>query len=168
MDEIFTFVDKNQNGELDYAEFNQATSIMFLMNLQGCPAAVTPVCVPPPAAKKWGYGILANTIMCLISFIGVVLIPFKKFPRVEKYMTSILIGFAVGALIGDALLHIIPEILSIHEPEEALSGKNYIWPLVVVFSSVCLFFTIERIVFFYFEMKGQRKNNQKPIIYKNS
>lgn len=53
------------------------------------------------------YSLLATLIVSGISFIGVLLF-FKKISEKHSLITS-LIAFAAGALIGDALLHLIPE-----------------------------------------------------------
>lgn len=55
----------------------------------------------------WIYSILSVILVSLISFIGVFTLALGE-DRLKK-ITFILVSFAVGALLGDAFIHIIPE-----------------------------------------------------------
>ncbi|HZD17282.1 MAG TPA: hypothetical protein VE669_03985, partial [Actinomycetota bacterium] len=56
----------------------------------------------------WGSTLLAVFAVSLISFSGIVLLVARE--RFLRRIIPILVSFAVGALLGDALLHILPEL----------------------------------------------------------
>lgn len=80
------------------------------------------------------YGFLSVLGISLISLIGVLFLFVKE--RVIKKMVLPLVGLAIGALFGDAFLHLIPEML---ENEELLG----ISPLFILLGIIC-FFILER------------------------
>lgn len=62
---------------------------------------------------KFLRGIVAAVIVSLLSLAAVAFIPFGRY-NVDKILLVPLVSFAVGALLGDAFLHLIPEILEVH------------------------------------------------------
>jgi len=58
-------------------------------------------------AQTWLYSIISVILVSLISLIGVFTLSFKK-KRLEKILTF-MVSFAVGGLLGDAFLHLLPE-----------------------------------------------------------
>jgi zinc and cadmium transporter len=85
------------------------------------------------------YGILSVIGVSLVSLVGALLL-FARHDIVHK-MVLPLVGLAIGALFGDAFLHLIPEIL---ENEELFS----ISPLFILLGIVC-FFVLERFLFWH-------------------
>jgi len=55
----------------------------------------------------WFYALLSVILESLISFIGVIAIPFTG--QKLKNLTSILVSLAVGAMLGDAFIHLLPD-----------------------------------------------------------
>lgn len=53
-----------------------------------------------------GYALLSVFIVSLVSFVGVISLSFKKIKHVLLWMVS----FAAGSLIGDAFIHLLPEV----------------------------------------------------------
>lgn len=69
--------------------------------------------------EKWLYGILTGVGLGLIGLIcaGIV-VYLKKFTVIDYTMSlKILVAFAAGALIGDAVVHMIPEAFEVHHEE---------------------------------------------------
>ncbi len=59
------------------------------------------------AAETWLYTLASLVLVSLLSFIGIVLLSLRR-PFLEK-MLLFLVSFAVGALLGDAFIHLFPE-----------------------------------------------------------
>ncbi|CAD8055378.1 unnamed protein product [Paramecium primaurelia] len=75
----------------------------------------------PTSSERWGYGILASFGVSMIGFVvSIMIIILKKFSKGEtaKQIMKVLIGFAIGALLGDAFIHLIPHSFSNHEHHE--------------------------------------------------
>lgn len=67
----------------------------------------------PDTGSVWGYGFLSITVISLLSFLGVLIIPFMSKAFFDPAL-SFLVAMAVGALCGDALLHLIPHVSWFH------------------------------------------------------
>jgi len=74
----------------------------------------------------WGYAIGATIIISLISVIGLVLVPFQS-TKFQEHIMSPLLSFAVGTLLGDAVLHLIPTALGLHSHSDSASEVHYIY-----------------------------------------
>jgi zinc and cadmium transporter len=86
--------------------------------------------------EVWFYSILSVIVVSLVSLIGV----FALSIRVErlKKILILLLAFSAGALLGDAFIHLIPEIVN-----EAGFGLNV--ALYVLFG-ILLFFVLEKVI----------------------
>jgi len=86
--------------------------------------------------EVWFYSIISVVIVSLISLIGV----FSLGIKVEKLkkVLILLLAFSAGALLGDAFIHLIPEI--VEEVGFGLSVGIYI------LSGVLLFFILEKVI----------------------
>lgn len=80
------------------------------------------------------YGFLSVIIISLVSLVGVVFL-FINNSSIKKLILP-LVGLAIGALFGDAFLHLIPEVL---ENEDLIT----ISPLFILLGIIC-FFILER------------------------
>jgi len=159
-DQLFDTYDVDGNGALSRDELRVASSAVFVMAYQGC-TAVRPDCAAPTTAERWGYGILATIAVSLTSLLGVIFLPVDK-DTFRKVLLEVMVAFAVGALLGDAILHLIPIVLEIHghgsvrtgddlfilRPADAdADGANdHVWPLLLVLLGVLFFFVLERII----------------------
>lgn len=68
----------------------------------------------PTDAERYGWGTLATFIICLGSLIGIIIIPCVS-KVVYRAILAVFMGMAVGTLTTDALLHLLPTALGIHE-----------------------------------------------------
>ncbi|MFH0852322.1 MAG: ZIP family metal transporter [bacterium] len=84
----------------------------------------------------WAYTLISVVILSAISFVGGLLILFgeKKF----RYLSLFLVSFAVGALFGDAFIHILPESFK----DQAGNIRTSLF----VVAGVLVFFVLEKFV----------------------
>jgi len=73
--------------------------------------------------EKWAYGILSSLgVSCLGFILALILSVFLRGKRISKELiqkvSNVMIAFAIGALIGDTFIHIIPEIFGAHHHGE--------------------------------------------------
>jgi len=80
------------------------------------------------------YSLISAAIVSLISLIGIIFLALKI--RTQK-IVEILVGFATGALFGDAFLHLLPE--SIEKLEFPLLG-------ILILIGIFLFFILEEFI----------------------
>jgi zinc and cadmium transporter len=90
------------------------------------------------------YIILATFIVSLISFVGVVSLAIND--KVLNKILPILIGLSAGALMGGALLHLLPE---------AVEENSELDVYMVVLIGFILFFLIEKVLHWRHCHKGQ-------------
>ena len=79
-------------------------------------------------AQMWGYGVLANSVLVLLSIIGILSVKCTN-EKSFQYVTDIFLGLAVSTMLGDAILHIIPIFLGLHKHEEEEGGHEGKWKL---------------------------------------
>jgi zinc and cadmium transporter len=82
------------------------------------------------------YSIIASLCISLVSFVGVVAIPFEKI----KKSIPLLVSLAAGGMIGDVFLHMIPHIIEEHSSD--LEVVSFSWFIVGI---VC-FYSLETIL----------------------
>ena len=74
-------------------------------------------------AQMWGYGVLANSVLVLLSIIGILSVKCSN-EKNFQYITDIFLGLAVSTMLGDAILHIIPIFLGLHKHEAEEEGHE--------------------------------------------
>uniref|UniRef100_G3TVN0 Zinc transporter ZIP4 n=1 Tax=Loxodonta africana TaxID=9785 RepID=G3TVN0_LOXAF len=103
-------------------------------------------------AEKYLYGSLATLLICLLSVPGA-LLACKGCPTATHYIIQTFLSMAVGALTGDALLHLTPQVLGLHSydndndhshGEEGLSPQST-WRLLAVLGGIYAFFLFENL-----------------------
>src|ERR1017187_8836312 len=99
------------------------------------------------------YAIGSATAVSLVSLVGIATIPFSE-DRLKR-ITFILISLAVGALFGDAVLHILPDVFR-HDPHSLVSS---LWVLAGIFAS----FVFEKVLRWkdHHQLEGQK--GIKPV-----
>lgn len=83
----------------------------------------------------WTYTLIAVLIVSLLSLVGVITLAIKK--DVLKKILLVMVAFSAGALIGDAVLHLLP-----HAIEE--TGEMTLATSVSFLSGILLFFVLEK------------------------
>jgi zinc transporter ZupT len=146
--ELMLDFDVDGNGRLCAAEFSFAVPSLLLISSGQCALApIGEACVgtETSAGSAWAAGLGVSVLLSFVSLCGVVLIPFQKRSFRERVMTP-MISFAVGALVGDALLHLIPQALGVHshDAEGEEDELAYVWYMMVTLLGVVAFFVLER------------------------
>ncbi len=99
------------------------------------------------------YALLGVVLVSLISLVGVFTLSLKE-EAMRKHI-YLLVSLAIGALIGDAFIHIIPEAFE--------SFSNPLTPSLLVIGGMILFFILEK--FFHWHHHGDdiEKNEIHPV-----
>src|SRR3989338_9222877 len=92
------------------------------------------------------YAFLSVIIVSFVSLVGVFTLSLKE-EIIKKYI-FIFISLAVGALLGDAFIHIIPEAFK--------NSSNEIYTSILIIAGVLLFFIVEK--FFHWHHHGEDEN----------
>ncbi|KFM80904.1 Zinc transporter ZIP10, partial [Stegodyphus mimosarum] len=79
--------------------------------------------VTSPPKYSVEYAIAADTVITLLSFLGIILMPVMN-KGVYNYISQLFVGLAFGTMLGDVTVHIIPQYLGTHVHEEA---KEFSW-----------------------------------------
>lgn len=101
------------------------------------------------------FGFLSVLVVSLVSFVGVFALSFKE-EKLKKYI-FILISVAIGALLGDAFIHIIPEALE-HAGEE---GSIFVSIFIII--GVILFFITEKFLHWHHHEDDTDERHIHPV-----
>ncbi|EGV92701.1 Zinc transporter ZIP4 [Cricetulus griseus] len=103
-------------------------------------------------AEKYLYGSLATLVICLCAVFGLLLLTCTKCSTATHYIMQTFLSLAVGALTGDALLHLTPKVLGLHthsgeghSHEEVGIGAQSTWRLLAVLGGLYIFFLFENL-----------------------
>ncbi|XP_027890969.1 zinc transporter ZIP4 [Xiphophorus couchianus] len=106
---------------------------------------------------KYLYATVANVIITLIAMLGIVMLLCTSCTNLFQMCVQFCISMAVGALTGDALLHLIPMILGIHvhtedgsdshqhSNDDHVETPDYTYKMLTVVGGVYVFYLMETI-----------------------
>jgi zinc and cadmium transporter len=99
------------------------------------------------------YGIVGVFIVSLVSLVGVFSLSLKE-DILKKYI-NFFISLAIGALLGDAFIHIIPEAFE--------SGINTSLVGVLIIIGIVLFFIIEKFIHWHHHGEDKDEDHIHPV-----
>lgn len=99
------------------------------------------------------YSLLAVFVVSLISLIGVSILSLKE-EFIKKYI-FILISLAVGALLGDAFIHLIPEAFE--------GSSNAIVVSLLIIFGIIVFFILEKFLHWHHHEDDTSENHVHPV-----
>lgn len=99
------------------------------------------------------YTFVGVLVVSVISLVGVFILPSRE-DILRKYI-FIFISLAVGALLGDAFIHLIPEALE--------KSSNTTATGVLIILGILLFFTLEKVLHWHHHGEDAQENHIHPI-----
>ena len=103
--------------------------------------------------ENYIYGFVGVVFVSLVSLVGVLFLSLKE-DVLKKYI-GFFISIAIGALLGDAFIHIIPEIME--------SGMNTNLVSILIISGIILFFIIEKFIHWHHHGEDKEEEHTHPV-----
>ena len=109
------------------------------------------------SASVWGWTLVAVLLVSIVSLVGILAIVGRE--RFLRRTLPVLVSFAVGALLGDALIHIIPEL---SEDGGLTSGITFL-----IAGSIVAFFVLEKFIHLHHRLDTPRERHIHPVALNN-
>ncbi|MFH0877728.1 MAG: ZIP family metal transporter [Candidatus Omnitrophota bacterium] len=107
--------------------------------------------------KVWVYSLASVVVVSLISLIGIITIGISE-ARLRRIL-MFLVSFAVGALFGDAFIHILPDIFRRSDSTFLVSFG--------ILSGIVLFFILEKFIYWRHCHSGACDAHNQPVVVLN-
>lgn len=110
-------------------------------------------------AESYGYGTICVVIICLCSVVGALVVVCKN-RSAFMYTMALFEGLAVGTLTSDAVLHLIPQALGLHQHgdeehgNEENGGPGYLWFCLACLGGLYVFYLLEVVLAWFNEGHG--------------
>ncbi|MCI4391869.1 hypothetical protein PGIGA_G00139440 [Pangasianodon gigas] len=150
-EELLKIYQLNSSG-LDRDQFTRLSPALIQQLLSNACTETKPQTVVPDSlstAERYVYATLANTVICLVAMFGIVVLLCTSCSGLFQMCIQFCISLAVGSLTGDALLHLLPMFLGIHEHSDGASehahDTTYIFKLLVLLGGIYYFYLMETI-----------------------
>ncbi|XP_067907727.1 zinc transporter ZIP12-like [Heterodontus francisci] len=119
----------------------------------------------PTDTEKYCYSTVAVLIITVSSMCGITLLIFNSCKQTYQLILQLFVGIAVGTMSGDALLHLLPQVLGLHEHKQKDAGHSsedtgYIWKMLTVLGGIYTFFLIEKLFTLILALRGQPFSNE--------
>jgi len=109
------------------------------------------------SSSVWAQTILSVLIVSAIAFVGIVMLILRE-DRLRQ-VVPILVSFAVGALLGDALFHILPEL--------ADDGGITVGISWIMAASIMGFFVLEKLIHMHHRLYAPAHGHIHPVALTN-
>nr|XP_037855894.1 zinc transporter ZIP4 [Chlorocebus sabaeus] len=96
-------------------------------------------------AERYLYGSLATLLICLCAVFGLLLLTCTGCRGATHYILQTFLSLAVGALTGDAVLHLMPKVLGLHTHSEEGLSPQPTWRLLAMLAGLYAFFLFENL-----------------------
>ncbi|XP_041372401.1 zinc transporter ZIP10-like [Gigantopelta aegis] len=168
--EILQVFDLDHKDEITLSDFlYMSPAIIYQLDFQNCShstrgaprtpqdingSATTAKSIGSIPPKVWGYSFIAVLVISLVGLLGVAIIPVMQ-KVFYNHLLQFLVALAVGALTGDALLHLLPHALASDKSHHNLTN---IWKGLCALLGVFFFFLMERVLHIVTDMKRRKKS----------
>ncbi|GFN86366.1 Zinc transporter zip10 [Plakobranchus ocellatus] len=133
-------------------------------------ATVSHVDISNIPGKVWGFSCVAVLIISLVGLLGVAVIPIMQ-KVFYNHLLQFLVALAIGALSGDALLHLLPHsIMGEHqhkhgeadaEEDEERQHRSAAFKGLVALTGILFFFIVERLLTIITVIKRNKRSEKQ-------
>lgn len=109
------------------------------------------------SSSVWGATLIAVLAVSLISLVGILALVARE--AFLRRVLPLLVSFAVGALLGDALLHILPELA---EDGGLTTGIS-----MSIVASIVFFFVLEKFIHVHHRLDSPGDGHIHPVVLNN-
>lgn len=107
--------------------------------------------------QVWLYSLVSVVLVSLVSLVGIIMLGIK-IDRLKKILIY-LISFSAGALLGDAFIHLLPELID--------NGNFGVLSAIYILSGILLFFILEKVIHWQHCHMPVSKTHVHPFAYMN-
>ncbi|XP_064600397.1 metal cation symporter ZIP14-like [Liolophura sinensis] len=153
-EQLLQIFEDNSTASLDATSFESlCPSIVQQLVSGACTEEKETIVKTSTIAESYGYGTLAVFIITLCTLLGAVFVAIKN-DSFKRRLMAFMLSIAVGTLLGDPALHLIPEATGIHAHEEGAHVHDhdtvlvepYVWKMTALLASFYAFFLLELIM----------------------